>query len=143
MTAAAVPDLVKQWQHGSDLLTTWEVGTPIIFRNEWNGGVFEQKGKVLEFLPESRLKYSLFVPHLDLQDIPEHTWRGLVQALVAQDAAAETRRYAGSTSRAPDSVGDRVQSGGPLNLRSFTLALAQHAHSTMGYRWRPSGDAAI
>ncbi len=60
--ALTVPDLVKQWQYGSDLLTTWEVGTPIIFRNEWNGRVFEQKGNVLEFLPESRLKYSLFFP---------------------------------------------------------------------------------
>ena len=70
--ALTVPDLVKQWQYGSDLLTTWEVGTPIIFRNEWNGRVFEQKGNVLEFLPESRLKYSLFFPRPDLQDIPEH-----------------------------------------------------------------------
>jgi uncharacterized protein YndB with AHSA1/START domain len=70
--ALTVPDLVKQWQYGSDLLTTWEVGTPIMFRNEWDGGVFEQKGNVLEFVPESRLKYSLFVPRPDLQDIPEH-----------------------------------------------------------------------
>jgi uncharacterized protein YndB with AHSA1/START domain len=66
------PDLVKQWQYGSDLLTTWEVGTSIVFRNEWNGQVFEQKGTVLEFSPESRVKYSLFFPRPDLQDIPEH-----------------------------------------------------------------------
>ena len=70
--ALTMPDLVKQWQYGSDLLTTWEIGTPVIFRNEWNGRVFEQKGKVLEFLPDSRLKYSLFFPRPDLQDIPEH-----------------------------------------------------------------------
>ena len=70
--ALTMPDLVKQWQYGSDLLTTWEIGTPIIFRNEWNGQVFEQKGSVLEFVPESRLKYSLFFPRPDLQDIPEH-----------------------------------------------------------------------
>ena len=70
--ALTSPGLVKQWQYGSDLLTTWEVGTPIVFRNEWNGQVFEQKGRVLEFTPESRLRYSLFVPRPDLQDIPEH-----------------------------------------------------------------------
>ena len=69
--ALTVPDLVKQWQYGSDLLTTWEVGTPIVFRNEWNGQVFEQKGSVLEFLPESRVKYSLFFPRPDLQDAQE------------------------------------------------------------------------
>jgi uncharacterized protein YndB with AHSA1/START domain len=70
--ALTVPELVKQWQYGSDLLTTWEVGTPIVFRNEWNGQVFEQKGTVLEFAPESRLKYSLFFTHEHLQDITEH-----------------------------------------------------------------------
>jgi len=70
--ALTSPGLVKQWQYGSDLLTTWEVGTSIVFRNEWNGQVFEQKGTVLEFSPESRLKYSLFFPRPDLQDIPEH-----------------------------------------------------------------------
>lgn len=70
--ALTVPELVKQWQYGSDLLTTWEPGAPIIFRNEWNGQIFEQKGTVLEFMPELCLKYSLFFPRPDLQDIPEH-----------------------------------------------------------------------
>ena len=70
--ALTVPDLVRQWQYGSLLSTTWEPGTPIVFRNEWDGQVFEQKGTVIEFTPASRLKYSLFVPRPDLQDIPEH-----------------------------------------------------------------------
>ena len=66
------PALVRQWQYGSDLQTSWEVGTPIVFRNEWNGQVFEQKGTVLEFSPESRVRYSLFFPQPGLQDIPEN-----------------------------------------------------------------------
>jgi uncharacterized protein YndB with AHSA1/START domain len=70
--ALTVPALVKQWQYGSDLRTTWEVGTPIVFRNEWNGQVFEQKGSVLEFLPVSRLRYSLFFPRPDVLDTPEN-----------------------------------------------------------------------
>lgn len=70
--ALTVPALVKQWQYGSDLLTTWEPGSPIVFRNEWNGQTFEQRGSVLEFIPESRLKYSLFFPRPDLRDVPEH-----------------------------------------------------------------------
>jgi uncharacterized protein YndB with AHSA1/START domain len=72
--ALTVPDLVKQWQFGSDLLTTWEVGTSIVFRNEWNGQVFEQKGTVLEFSPESRLRYSLFFPAPGVQEIPENAF---------------------------------------------------------------------
>ena len=70
--ALTSPGLVKQWQYGSELLTTWEVGAPIVFRNEWNGQVFEQKGTVLEFSPESRLKYSLFFPRPGVPDIPEN-----------------------------------------------------------------------
>ena len=70
--ALTVPDLVKQWQYGSDLLTTWKPGSPIVFRNEWNGQVFEQKGTVLEFSPQSRVKYSLFFPRPGLEDIPEN-----------------------------------------------------------------------
>ena len=72
--ALTSPGLVKQWQYGSDLLTTWEVGSSIVFRNEWNGQVFEQKGTVLEFSPESRLRYSLFIPRPDQQDIVEHSF---------------------------------------------------------------------
>ena len=70
--ALTSPDLVKQWQYGSDLVTTWEVGTSIVFRNQWDGRVFEQKGTVLEFSPASRLKYSLFFPRPDVQDMPEN-----------------------------------------------------------------------
>ena len=70
--ALTVPELVKQWQYGSDLLTSWQPGSPIVFRNEWNGQVFEQKGTVLEFKPTSRVRYSLFFPRPGLQDIPQN-----------------------------------------------------------------------
>jgi|SRR5688572_1005431 uncharacterized protein YndB with AHSA1/START domain len=70
--ALTVPELVKRWQYGSDLLTTWEPGSPIVFRSEWNGQIFEQTGTVLEFAPGLRLKYSLFFPSPGVQDIPEN-----------------------------------------------------------------------
>jgi hypothetical protein len=37
----------KVWQYGSDLLTSWEIGSDIKFRTEWEDKVFEQWGKVL------------------------------------------------------------------------------------------------
>ena len=36
------PELVKQWQYGSDLVTDWKVGSSIRFRTEWQDKVFEQ-----------------------------------------------------------------------------------------------------
>ncbi len=66
------PELVKQWQYGSDLITNWVVGDDIIFRTEWEGIVFEQWGKILEMQPIKLIKYSLFAPRPDLEDKPEN-----------------------------------------------------------------------
>jgi len=65
-------ELVKLWQYGSDLLTSWEIGSDIKFRTEWDGKVFEQWGKVLEVRPNELVKYSLFAPGPDLEDKPEN-----------------------------------------------------------------------
>jgi uncharacterized protein YndB with AHSA1/START domain len=70
--ALTKPELVKQWQYGADLLTDWQVGNPIVFRNEWEGNVFEQKGTVLEVVPEKLVKYTLFFPHPGMEDKPEN-----------------------------------------------------------------------
>ena len=70
--ALTQPELVKKWQFGSNLLTDWKVGSEIRFKNEWNGQVFEQWGKVLEFTPYEIIKYTLFVPVQDLEDKPEN-----------------------------------------------------------------------
>ena len=66
------PELVKQWQYGSDLITDWNVDSEIRFRTEWEGQIFEQWGKVLEIVPQKLIRYSLFAPRPDLEDIPEN-----------------------------------------------------------------------
>jgi uncharacterized protein YndB with AHSA1/START domain len=66
------PQIVKQWQYGSDLITDWAVGSDIRFRAEWEGKIFEQWGKVLEIIPHKILKYSLFAPRPNLEDKPEN-----------------------------------------------------------------------
>ena len=66
------PDLVKQWQYGTDLSTDWRKGSSIVFRNEWEGKVFEQKGTILEVEPGCLVKYTLFAPQPGLEDRPEN-----------------------------------------------------------------------
>src|SRR5215470_13474083 len=66
------PELVKQWQYGSDLITDWKVGSEIRFRAAWEGKVFEQWGKVLEVVPNKKIRYSLFAPRPGLEDKPEN-----------------------------------------------------------------------
>jgi uncharacterized protein YndB with AHSA1/START domain len=100
--ALTVPDLVKQWQYGSDLLTTWEPGTPIVFRNEWDGQTFEQTGTVIEFTPPSRLKYSLFFPRPDLHDIPEHHFFMTYELIERGDATSVRIRQEDPRPSPPD-----------------------------------------
>jgi uncharacterized protein YndB with AHSA1/START domain len=66
------PEMVKLWQFGSDLKTTWKVGTEIKFVTEWEDQIFEQWGKILEVRENELLKYSLFAPRPDLEDKPEN-----------------------------------------------------------------------
>jgi uncharacterized protein YndB with AHSA1/START domain len=66
------PSQVKLWQFGSDLTTDWEVGSDIRFTTAWEGQIFEQWGKILEIIPNEKLKYSLFAPRPDLEDKPEN-----------------------------------------------------------------------
>jgi uncharacterized protein YndB with AHSA1/START domain len=66
------PEMIKQWQYGSVLETTWEPGTPIRFTAEWNGQRFEQWGRVIEVIPPVSLQYTLFAPRPDLDDRPEN-----------------------------------------------------------------------
>jgi uncharacterized protein YndB with AHSA1/START domain len=115
--ALTVPDLVKQWQYGSDLLTTWEPGTPIIFRNEWNGQVFEQKGTVVEFIPESRLKYSLFFSRPDLQDVPDHHFFMTYQLTESGGLTSLLFRQEDPRPSPPDASAD--EDGGPDVLSSL------------------------
>jgi hypothetical protein len=66
------PELVKQWQYGSDLITDWKVDSEIRFKTEWEGQIFEQWGKILEVVPQKLIRYSLFAPRPDLEDKPEN-----------------------------------------------------------------------
>ena len=66
------PELVKQWQYGSDLVTDWKVGSEIRFRNQWEDKIFEQWGRIIEVNPHTLIKYSLFFPRPDLEDKPEN-----------------------------------------------------------------------
>lgn len=79
---------VKLWQYGSDLFTTWEIGSDIKFRTEWEEKVFEQWGKVLEVKPNELVKYSLFAPGPDLEDNPENYF---IMSYVLTDESGQTK----------------------------------------------------
>ena len=55
--AMTEPEHVAKLMWGTQLDTTWEVGTPIFFRGEWEGKSYEDKGTVLAYEPLRLVSY--------------------------------------------------------------------------------------
>lgn len=68
--ALTQPELVARWQFGRKLITTWEAGSAIRFRTEWDGNarVLEQWGTVLEVRANELVRYNLFTPRPGSED---------------------------------------------------------------------------
>lgn len=47
---------------GAETVTDWQVGSPIVWRGEWHGTPFEDKGEVLEVVPGRRLAVTHYSP---------------------------------------------------------------------------------
>ena len=66
------PQLVKQYMFGSNVVTDWKVGSPIVYRGEWEGQAYEDKGTILQIEPERKIVMTYFSPMTGQQDIPEN-----------------------------------------------------------------------
>jgi uncharacterized protein YndB with AHSA1/START domain len=64
------PDLVARYMHGTALDTDWTVGSPIVWRGEWQGKSYEDKGKVTAFDPPRRLAVTHWSPLTGEPDEP-------------------------------------------------------------------------
>lgn len=70
--ALVSPDAIKQYMFGTNVTTDWREGSPIVWKGEWQGKSYEDKGVLLEVKPERTLKYSHFSPLAGLPDKPEN-----------------------------------------------------------------------
>ena len=66
------PEIIKQYLFNTDVISDWKVGSPIIYRGEWEGKPFEDKGEILEIEPEKLLKSTYWSPLSGVPDSPEN-----------------------------------------------------------------------
>ncbi len=62
------PDLIRQYFLGVNVITDWKVGGSIVYKGEWEGHAFEDKGIIRVYEPEKRLEvdyWSAFSGTLD------------------------------------------------------------------------------
>jgi len=66
------PEAIKQYMFGARVVTDWREGKPIIWRGEWQGRSYEDKGVVLQLKPGQTIQYSHFSPLSGVPDKPEN-----------------------------------------------------------------------
>jgi uncharacterized protein YndB with AHSA1/START domain len=57
---------------GSKVDTDWKVGSPILFRGEWKGKAFEDKGQIQVFSPPKQLRFTHWSPLSGVPDEPRN-----------------------------------------------------------------------
>ncbi len=62
------PDKIKVYFFGTEVLTDWKVGSPIIFQGEFDGQKYMDKGNILVVEPGSLLKYNYWSSFSGLED---------------------------------------------------------------------------
>jgi nucleoside-diphosphate-sugar epimerase/uncharacterized protein YndB with AHSA1/START domain len=64
------PEVIKKYMFGTDVHSDWKEGSAIVWRGEWQGKPYEDKGKILKIEKEHLLQYSHFSPLTGKPDIP-------------------------------------------------------------------------
>ena len=65
------PKAIKQYMFGTNVVSDWKEGSPIVWKGEWQGKSYEDKGVILQFKPGRTIQYSHFSPLSGLPDKPE------------------------------------------------------------------------
>lgn len=71
-TALTDPETIKKYMFGTTVVADWKDGGKIVWKGEWEGKAYEDKGKILSLEPKKKLQYSHFSPLTGLDDIPEN-----------------------------------------------------------------------
>jgi uncharacterized protein YndB with AHSA1/START domain len=66
------PEIIKQYLFDTDVISDWREGSPILYKGQWEGKPFEDKGKILEIEPEKKLKSTHWSPLSGVPDSPEN-----------------------------------------------------------------------
>jgi uncharacterized protein YndB with AHSA1/START domain len=66
------PELIEQYLFGTQVVTDWQVGSPITYKGVWQGKPYEDKGKVLQAEPDKLLVSTFWSSLSGDADIPEN-----------------------------------------------------------------------
>jgi uncharacterized protein YndB with AHSA1/START domain len=66
------PEVIRQYMFGTNVISDWKEGSPIVWKGEWQGKKYEDTGEILKLEPERLIQYSHFSPLSGKPDLPEN-----------------------------------------------------------------------
>jgi uncharacterized protein YndB with AHSA1/START domain len=80
------PVLIEQYLFGTHVETDWQVGSPIIYRGIWEGKPYQDKGEILEVVPEKVLASTFWSALSGVPDDPAY-YKTVRYELSSEDSA--------------------------------------------------------
>ncbi|MFN8475273.1 MAG: SRPBCC family protein [Anaerolineae bacterium] len=65
------PAAIKHYMFGTDVVSDWREGSPIVWRGEWQGRPYEDKGIITRLQPGREVQYTHYSPLSGAPDVPE------------------------------------------------------------------------
>ena len=93
-TPGSDPDIM----FGSEVVSDFGKGSPIVWKGEWEGKSFEDKGEIIEIEPPTRLVVTHFSPMSGEEDVPENYHRLSFELEPAGDGTRVTLEQGGNPS---------------------------------------------
>ncbi|MFL5742428.1 MAG: SRPBCC family protein [Flavisolibacter sp.] len=66
------PEMIQQYLHGTKAESEWKEGSPLIFRGEWKGKSYMDKGLIQKMEKEKLFRYTWLSSFSGLSDLPEN-----------------------------------------------------------------------
>jgi uncharacterized protein YndB with AHSA1/START domain len=66
------PEMIREYMFGTNVISEWKEGSQMIWKGEWQGKAYEDKGTILQLKPGRILQYSHFSPLSGIADKPEN-----------------------------------------------------------------------
>lgn len=73
------PQKIKQYMFGTTVVSDWKEGSSIVWKGEFKGKKYEDKGEILKFKPQNLLQYSHYSPLSGQKDVPENYHRVTIE----------------------------------------------------------------
>ena len=70
--ALTTPETIRKYFFGSEVETAWEEGSPIVFRGEYQGRRYEDKGEIRDVKEEKSLSFTHWSEMSGKPDTPEN-----------------------------------------------------------------------